>query len=87
MIEARGGEQKEAPAVVERWGAPDSSRCVLATSMIDREHDPVCFNVYIYSLCFYFFLNYVLMSSALDSHLFQLLGVARKNGTVIVFST
>ncbi|XP_019152207.1 PREDICTED: WD repeat-containing protein 74-like [Ipomoea nil] len=41
VIEARGGEQKEAPAVVERWGAPDSSRCVLATSMIDREHDPL----------------------------------------------
>nr|GLL31842.1 WD repeat-containing protein 74-like [Ipomoea trifida] len=41
LIKARGGEQKEAPAVVERWGAPDSSKCVLATSMIDREHDPL----------------------------------------------
>ncbi|CAH9106580.1 unnamed protein product [Cuscuta europaea] len=41
VIQARGGEKQEAPAVVERWGDPDSSRCVLATSIIDREHDPL----------------------------------------------
>ncbi|XP_060185977.1 uncharacterized protein LOC132615385 [Lycium barbarum] len=40
VIEAKG-EQKEAPKVVERWGEPDASRCVLATSIIDRQFDPL----------------------------------------------
>ncbi|KAM3271070.1 WD repeat-containing protein 74-like [Capsicum chacoense] len=40
VIEAKG-EQKEAPKVVERWGEPDASRCVLATSLVDREFDPL----------------------------------------------
>ncbi|XP_071702738.1 uncharacterized protein [Rutidosis leptorrhynchoides] len=30
-----------APKVVERWGEPDSSKCVLAASMIDRKDDPL----------------------------------------------
>ncbi|KAJ8541844.1 hypothetical protein K7X08_002660 [Anisodus acutangulus] len=34
VIEGKG-EQKEAPRVVERWGEPDASRCVLATSILD----------------------------------------------------
>lgn len=28
--------------MVERWGDPDSSKCVLAASILDRESDPVC---------------------------------------------
>ncbi|XP_019266671.1 PREDICTED: uncharacterized protein LOC109244092 [Nicotiana attenuata] len=40
VIEGKG-EQKEAPKVVERWGEPDASRCVLATSIVDREFDPL----------------------------------------------
>lgn len=31
-----------APKVVERWGEPESSRCVLAASTNDRKIDPVC---------------------------------------------
>ncbi|VFR00950.1 unnamed protein product [Cuscuta campestris] len=41
VVQARGGEREEAPAVVERWGDPDPSRHVLATSIIDRECDPL----------------------------------------------
>lgn len=26
---------------MERWGEPDSSKCILAASILDREHDPV----------------------------------------------
>ncbi|XP_060194782.1 uncharacterized protein LOC132623984 [Lycium barbarum] len=40
VIEAKG-EQNEAPKVVERWGEPNASRCVLATSIIDRQFDPL----------------------------------------------
>lgn len=40
VIEAKG--EGRAPAeVVERWGEPDSSRGVLASSIIDRELDPL----------------------------------------------
>ncbi|XP_019266673.1 PREDICTED: cytochrome c-like [Nicotiana attenuata] len=39
VIEGKG-EQKEAPKVVERWGETDASRCVLDTSIVDREFDP-----------------------------------------------
>ncbi|XP_010549427.1 PREDICTED: WD repeat-containing protein 74 isoform X2 [Tarenaya hassleriana] len=40
VIEARGKERGLA-TVVDRWGEPDSSRCVLAASMNDRHRDPL----------------------------------------------
>ncbi|KAA8542149.1 hypothetical protein F0562_023301 [Nyssa sinensis] len=39
VIEARS-KQGGVPKVVERWGEPDSSRCVLAASINDRKIDP-----------------------------------------------
>ncbi|KAL6997001.1 hypothetical protein U1Q18_007125 [Sarracenia purpurea var. burkii] len=54
VIEARG-KQGGVPKVVERWGEPDPSRCVLAASIDDRHSDP-------------------------------LLAVARKSGSIEVFS-
>ncbi|GFZ03813.1 transducin/WD40 repeat-like superfamily protein [Actinidia rufa] len=39
VIEARG-KQGGVPKVVERWGDPDPSRCVLAASINDRKFDP-----------------------------------------------
>ncbi|KAJ8448844.1 hypothetical protein Cgig2_011465 [Carnegiea gigantea] len=40
VIEARR-KQGGVPKVVERWGDPDSSKCVLAASIDDRETNPV----------------------------------------------
>lgn len=40
VVEARGNEGGVAK-VVERWGEPDSSKCVLAASINDRVFDPV----------------------------------------------
>ncbi|KAA8542146.1 hypothetical protein F0562_023298 [Nyssa sinensis] len=40
VIEARS-KQGGVPKVVERWGEPDSSRCVLAASINDRKIDPL----------------------------------------------
>lgn len=40
VIEAKGAEKAHAQ-VVERWGEPDSSRGLLASSIIDRELDPL----------------------------------------------
>ncbi|KAB1217322.1 WD repeat-containing protein 74 [Morella rubra] len=40
VVEARGKEGG-APKVVERWGEPDSSKCVLAASINDRKRDPL----------------------------------------------
>ncbi|XP_052180391.1 uncharacterized protein LOC127793736 isoform X3 [Diospyros lotus] len=40
VIEARG-KQGGVPKVVERWGEPDASRCVLAASINDRKSDPL----------------------------------------------
>jgi len=40
VIEARS-KQGGVPKVVERWGDPDSSRCVLAASINDRKSDPL----------------------------------------------
>jgi hypothetical protein len=40
VIEAHG-KQGGIPKVVERWGEPDSSKCVLAASINDRKIDPV----------------------------------------------
>ncbi|XP_022729628.1 WD repeat-containing protein 74-like isoform X2 [Durio zibethinus] len=37
VIEARGG----VPKVVDRWGEPDASKCVLAASIDDRKTDPL----------------------------------------------
>lgn len=42
VIEAKG-EEKSVPKLVERWGEPDSTRAVVAASIIDRELDPVWF--------------------------------------------
>uniref|UniRef100_A0A5B6YIU9 Putative WD repeat-containing protein 74 isoform X1 n=1 Tax=Davidia involucrata TaxID=16924 RepID=A0A5B6YIU9_DAVIN len=39
VIEARG-KQGRVPNVVERWGEPDSSRCVLAASINNSKTDP-----------------------------------------------
>lgn len=41
VVEARD-KQRGAPQVVERWGDLESSKCVMAVSMIDRESHPVC---------------------------------------------
>ncbi|GMY34600.1 WD repeat-containing protein 74-like [Fagus crenata] len=41
VIEANGN-QEGVPRVVEKWGEPDSSKCVLAASSNDRKNDPVC---------------------------------------------
>ncbi|XP_044486699.1 WD repeat-containing protein 74 [Mangifera indica] len=40
VIEARG-EQGGVAKVVERWGEPDTSKCVLAASIDDSKHDPL----------------------------------------------
>ncbi|KAL3509761.1 hypothetical protein ACH5RR_029162 [Cinchona calisaya] len=40
VIEAKG-EEKAAAKVVERWGEPDSTRAVVAASILDREIDPL----------------------------------------------
>ncbi|KAL5750728.1 hypothetical protein ACOSP7_025331 [Xanthoceras sorbifolium] len=40
VIEARG-EQGGVPKVVERWGEPDASKCVVAASFHDNKHDPL----------------------------------------------
>ncbi|KDO52584.1 hypothetical protein CISIN_1g0141542mg, partial [Citrus sinensis] len=39
VIEARG-EHGGVPKVVERWGDPHSSNCVLAASIDDSQNDP-----------------------------------------------
>ena len=41
VVEARD-KQRGIPQVVERWGDPESSKCVMAVSMIDRNSQPVC---------------------------------------------
>ncbi|PQQ11800.1 WD repeat-containing protein 74 isoform X2 [Prunus yedoensis var. nudiflora] len=41
VIEARGKQGRAEPKVVERWGDPDSSKCVLAASIHDRKSDPL----------------------------------------------
>lgn len=40
VTEARS-KQGGVPKMVERWGDPDASKCVLAASMVDRKFDPV----------------------------------------------
>ncbi|KAL2625605.1 hypothetical protein AAZV13_07G062000 [Glycine max] len=40
VVEARD-KQRGAPLVVERWGDPESSKCVMAVSMIDRKSHPL----------------------------------------------
>ncbi|XVF49669.1 hypothetical protein PTKIN_Ptkin04bG0031600 [Pterospermum kingtungense] len=40
VIEARG-QERGIPKVVDRWGDPDSSKCVLAASIHDRKTDPL----------------------------------------------
>ncbi|KAI8543934.1 hypothetical protein RHMOL_Rhmol08G0256100 [Rhododendron molle] len=40
VVEARS-KQGGVPKVVERWGDPDASRCVLAASIDDRKSDPL----------------------------------------------
>lgn len=40
VIEANGN-QGGVPRVVEKWGEPDSSKCVLAASSNDRKNDPL----------------------------------------------
>ncbi|XP_077227907.1 transducin/WD40 repeat-like superfamily protein [Tasmannia lanceolata] len=39
VVEVRG--KQGTPTVVERWGAPDSSQCVLAASIVDRKTNPL----------------------------------------------
>ncbi|KAL3636680.1 hypothetical protein CASFOL_018979 [Castilleja foliolosa] len=41
VIEAHDRQHGGAAKMVDRWGEPDSSRCVLAVSMLGRESDPV----------------------------------------------
>ncbi|XP_020410456.1 WD repeat-containing protein 74 isoform X3 [Prunus persica] len=41
VVEARGKQGRAEPKVVERWGDPDSSKCVLAASIDDRNSDPL----------------------------------------------
>lgn len=59
VIEAKG-EEKGAPKVVERWGEPDSSRAVVAASIVDRELDPV------------WIFNYVVLSNMFLTEMFFL---------------
>ncbi|XP_004297545.1 PREDICTED: WD repeat-containing protein 74 [Fragaria vesca subsp. vesca] len=40
VTEARS-KQGGVPKMVERWGDPDASKCVLAASMVDRKFDPL----------------------------------------------
>ncbi|PON43628.1 Guanine nucleotide-binding protein, beta subunit [Parasponia andersonii] len=40
VIEGRG-KQGGVPKVVDRWGEPDSSKCVLAASMVHAKYDPL----------------------------------------------
>ncbi|KAL9324889.1 hypothetical protein ACSQ67_005534 [Phaseolus vulgaris] len=40
VVEARD-KQRGIPQVVERWGDPESSKCVMAVSMIDRNSQPL----------------------------------------------
>lgn len=47
VIEAHG-KQGASPKVVERWGEPDPSKCVVAASIIDRKIDPVRVGYYVY---------------------------------------
>lgn len=46
VVEARG-EQGGVSKVVERWGDPDASKCVLAASIDDSKNDPVCVCYYV----------------------------------------
>ncbi|KAG6410195.1 hypothetical protein SASPL_128247 [Salvia splendens] len=41
LLEARGGQNGDSAKVVERWGDPDASKCVLSASILDRESDPL----------------------------------------------
>ncbi|XP_042031372.1 WD repeat-containing protein 74-like [Salvia splendens] len=41
VVEARGGQNGDAAKVVERWGEPDASKCVLSASILDRESHPL----------------------------------------------
>ncbi|KAF6137610.1 hypothetical protein GIB67_014697 [Kingdonia uniflora] len=41
VIEARGGQQGNTPKIVERWGEPDASRCIVAASINDSENNPL----------------------------------------------
>ncbi|EPS73907.1 hypothetical protein M569_00848, partial [Genlisea aurea] len=41
VVEAHGGKNGGDAKIVERWGDPDASNCVLATSILDRESDPL----------------------------------------------
>ena len=42
VTEARSNEGG-IPKVVDRWGEPDSSKCILAASIDDRKSGPVCY--------------------------------------------
>ncbi|KAH6799226.1 Transducin/WD40 repeat-like superfamily protein [Perilla frutescens var. frutescens] len=41
VLEVRGGQDGGAAKVVERWGDPDASKCVISASILDRESDPL----------------------------------------------
>lgn len=41
VLEAQTGQNGGALRVVERWGDPDASNCVLSASILDRESDPL----------------------------------------------
>ncbi|XP_047308189.1 WD repeat-containing protein 74 [Impatiens glandulifera] len=41
VVEARNKEGGGVPKVVEKWGEPDSSKCVLAASINDRKFNPL----------------------------------------------
>ncbi|KAK7256256.1 hypothetical protein RIF29_29695 [Crotalaria pallida] len=41
VVEARDKQQGGVPKIVERWGNPDSSKSVMAVSMIDRQSQPL----------------------------------------------
>ena len=53
VVEARD-KQRGIPQVVERWGDPESSKCVTAVSMIDRNSQPVCIDEMFYFSFFLF---------------------------------
>lgn len=48
VVESR--EKQATPSVVERWGEPESSKSIMAVSMIDRKSRPVRFEFVEFSL-------------------------------------
>ncbi|GFP98313.1 WD repeat-containing protein 74 [Phtheirospermum japonicum] len=96
VIEAHDGQNGGSAKMVDRWGDPDSSRCVLAASMLDRESDPypVRNDKRVGVLMNRMQENILAISCDLtclflelhEMWMLQLVGIARKSGSVEVIS-